>query len=75
MKRVTDKRTCMGDVTLHAKPDATNIFYYVKGTSGALHPVSVIGATAAKNAKVGTPFTLYITSNGVATYYELDRKV
>jgi hypothetical protein len=69
-----DKRTYMGEVTLESKPDATNIFYMVKGSSGALHPVSAIGATVAKNAKPGTPFKLYITSNGVVTYYELARK-
>lgn len=68
-----DKRTYMGKVILHSKPDANNIFYMVEGTSGALHPVSALGAVAAKNAKIGTSFKLYITSNGIATYYELER--
>ena len=68
-----DKKTFMGNVKLHAKPDAKNIFYMVEGTSGALHPVSAIGATIARNAKVGTPFKLYITSKGTVTYYELDK--
>jgi len=68
-----DKKTYMGTVTLHSKPDKDNIFYMVKGTSGALHPVSSIGADIAKNAPLNTPFTLYIASTGTATYYLLER--
>ena len=73
MRKEYDKKTFMGNVKLHSKPDAKNMFYMVEGTSGALHPVSAIGATIARNAKVGTPFKLYITSKGTVTYYELDK--
>ena len=68
-----DKRTYVGQVTLKGQPAGNDIWYKVEGTSGAIHPVSAIGATAAVKAKLGTPFKLYITSKGMVTYYELER--
>jgi hypothetical protein len=68
-----DKRSYMGQVKLVGKPSGNDMWYKVEGTSGAIHPVSAIGATAAAKAKLGTPFKLYITSKGMVTYYELER--
>lgn len=68
-----DVKTYMGTVKLVSKPIGTDIWYKVEGTSGAIHPVPMIGGGAAKAAAIGTPFNLYIVSKGMVTHYLLER--
>lgn len=68
-----DVHTYVGKVKLVEKPTGNDIWYKVEGSSGAIHPVAAIGADAAKKAKVGTPFNLYIVSKGTFTHYLLER--
>lgn len=68
-----DAKTYMGTVKLVSKPLGTDIWYKVEGTSGAIHPVPMIGGAAAKGAAIGTPFKLYIVSKGMVTHYLLER--
>lgn len=68
-----DVRTFVGKVKLVSKPSGADVWYKVEGTSGAIHPVPMIGGDAAKKANVGTPFNLYIVSKGMVTHYLLER--
>ncbi len=68
-----DVKTFMGKVKLVSKPIGNDMWYKVEGTSGAIHPVPMIGAGAAVKASLGTPFNLYIVSKGMVTHYLLER--